>query len=248
MDYHKKNITKPNKIITNLYKCTIHSPSIEIFDKVVYLRCSSVKKLKKMFEENFNTPGARYYFYNSVSIKENITLDSFDMVDQIKVNMPDTAAATLSKKKLYDIIKRVVNENDLMRDLNKKNEINYLVNVVIREIKGKASPETIREILIKIIKRKIKHLKRNNIEITLAQACSFNKFCLDCRYVGINNKSGGYKIELCEKHKDDSKTIKKMLDDDVKNYCPTCKTLSHFFDNELICTNNDCRVVGFFTG
>ena len=74
-----------------------------------------------------------------------------------------------------------------------------------------------------------------------------NKFCLDCRNVGINDKSGYYTIELCEKHKDNSKAIKKMLEDDEKNYCPACKALGLYQDNYWQCPIVNCRVVRFFT-
>ena len=223
----------------DLYQCHLSSSwRSDVENRTILRQCEDSVSLQDMFVKSFKTRGSEFYKYDSI-MTEAVVIKDVPIV---------TATTTLSKKKLYDIIKRVVNENDLMRDLNRKNEINYLVNVVIREIKGKASPKTIREILIKIIKRKIKHLKRNNIEITLAQACSFNKFCLDCRYVGINNKSGGYKITLCEKHKKDSKSIVKMLDANEKWYCPTCKTLGHHYNGCWNCPDQDCRVVGFFTG
>ena len=233
--------------------CVISSDLPQVVDRTEYLNCENIEVLKGIFRQCFKMKDSKYQDYNSVSARP-ITLNSFPTVYQtkIKINQDNTS---LSKKKLRKIINRIVNEKGLMLNLDRKNEINYLVNVVIREIQGKASPEIIREIIIKIIKRKEKYLEkkqkhsvRNNFEITFAQEYIFNKFCSDCKNVGIKTKSGCYTIELCEKHKDDFEAIKQMLEDDAKNYCPACNTLGLYQDNYWQCPDDDCRVVRFFTG
>ena len=233
----------------NLFKCTLRSKSFHIPDQVKYLQCSSYKKLKGMFEQCFDVPGSLYYGYDRVDIIENITIDNFDIIDSVEVNMPDTTTTILSKTKLRKIIKKIVYENKVMVHIGTANAVDYLVNVVIRKVKGKASSETIREIVTKSVERKLKYLENKKFIITDGQAVQLHKFCHDCKTTDLDKDGLSCRVTLCSKHKGSPALMKQMLGDGRRYYCPGCNMLSYdeYMDDTRGCIDANCRVERFNT-
>ena len=226
--------------------CVISSDLPQVVDRTEYLNCENIEVLKGIFRQCFKMKDSKYQDYNSVSARP-ITLDSFPTVYQtkIKINQDNTS---LSKKKLRKIINRIIVKHPLLISREKeKHTVDHLVAITMQKIRKKASSKVVRDIITKNVKRRLDYLLRTRIEITYAQKCSLNIFCKDCKDARISNKSGHHVISLCKKHRDNSEAIIKMLDDDEKHYCPTCKTLGHFYDNIWHCPDDDCRTLRFHT-
>ena len=220
-------------MILNLYKCTLSSSyRSDVEDMVVLFYSDKTYTLQKMFNESFGVKYCKFHEFDAVHI-ELVALK----------DIPKVLPKTISKKKLYETIKVIMSENPVLFARTKKEHaVNHLVTVIMKAIRGRASPKMIREIIYKIIERKSKD---KNFVITADQAFHLHQFCHDCKTTNID-KYRSYKVTLCSMHEHMPIIIKKMLDDGRKYYCPVCNTLSFSHNGEgYYCKINNCRVKRF---
>ena len=125
-----------------LYKCTVNSDNLLVADKIEYFNSKNFEILKQAFKESFKIKDSPYYGYNSVTI-QSMTLDAFPEIIQVRPTLPKNNRS-LSEKKLYEIIIKIVNANPLLiTRVKNRHAVDHLTRISMREVNGKVSPKEV---------------------------------------------------------------------------------------------------------